>query len=101
MHCPSCQSPDVQLIKVFSGHNPLMWSPVGGEKDIFGHYKNPKPLHAHACQDCGYVMWNITIPKETNPIQVAEALDELAKSEGYDEGEEAPAFVLADELNTP
>ncbi|XAM01677.1 hypothetical protein OT109_09810 [Phycisphaeraceae bacterium D3-23] len=97
MQCPACQSSDVQLIKVFSGHNPLMWSPVSGEKDIFGNYKHPKPLHAHACQGCGHVMWNITIQKEANPNQVAEALGELAESD--DAGTEDPAFILADDLD--
>lgn len=98
MQCPACQSSNVQLIKVFGGHSPLMWAPASGEKDIFGNYKHPKPLHAHACQGCGHVSWNVTLQKEANPARAAEALGELAESEGEDT--EDPAFILADDLDT-
>ena len=97
MQCPTCQSSEVELIKVFSGHNPLTWAPAGGEKDIFGNYKNAKPLHAHACQACGHVMWNITLAKEASPSQTAKALDQLAQSD--EDVTEDPAFILADDLD--
>lgn len=97
MQCPSCQSPDVQLIKVFAGHNQVNWSPVNGEKDIFGNYKNPKPLHAHACSSCGHVFWNITLAKPADPDQAAQALVDLLESD--EEVGEDPAFILADDLD--
>lgn len=97
MQCPSCQSTQLQLIKVFAGHSQAMWSPVNGEKDIFGNYKHPKPLHAHACQACGAVSWNVTLQKSTDPDQVARALDELAEAD--DAVREDPDFALADDLD--
>lgn len=97
MQCPSCQGTQVQLIKVSAGHNPITWSPVNGEKDIFGNYKNPKPLHAHGCSQCGHVFWNITIAKPADPDQAAKALVELLESD--DEVGEDPAFILADDLD--
>jgi hypothetical protein len=97
MLCSSCQSPDVHLIKVFAGHSQVSWSPVNGEKDIFGNYKNTKPLHAHACNDCGAVTWNVTIQKESDPEQTAQALDELAEAD--EDVREDPGFVLADGLD--
>lgn len=94
MQCPACGSTSVQFIKVFAGHNAPGWAPANGEKDLFGNPKQLKPLHAHACQGCGQVMWNITLPKPTDPDQVAQALIELAETE---EVAEDPDFILADE----
>ncbi len=95
MKCCACQSERLQLIKVFAGHNPMGWSPVGGEKDIFGNYKKLRPLLAHACSDCGNVTWNIRVAKELDPGETAQALDELA-SEEYDAGEESVAYSLGE-----
>ena len=97
MQCPSCRSTRMRYIKVLAGHSPVMWTPVNGEKDIFGNYKHAKPLHAHACQDCGAVSWNITIQKEHDTEQVARALDELAESD--QDVREDPGFILADGLD--
>lgn len=103
MKCCACQSDQVQLIKVFAGHNPMGWAPVGGEKDIFGNYKKLRPLLAHACTDCGAVNWSIKVPKEQDPDKTAEALDELAREDlVLDPGEESAAYSfegLEDEID--
>ncbi|MEO0476714.1 MAG: hypothetical protein AAF085_12210 [Planctomycetota bacterium] len=44
MKCIACGSDNLQPIKVFSGHNAMGWSPVAGEKDIFGNYKKLRLL---------------------------------------------------------
>lgn len=99
MKCIACGSEKLGLIKVFAGSNPLGWSPVGGEKDIFGNYKKLRPLLAHACADCGSVNWNIRIDKPVDPIENAKALNELASEEyAPDPGEESTAYVFEDEL---
>lgn len=98
MKCSACQSENLQLIKVFAGHNPMGWSPVGGEKDIFGNYKKLRPLLAHACADCGNVNWNIKVVKEQDPGETARALDALA-SEEHDPGEDSVAYTLGEDLN--
>lgn len=98
MKCCACGSEQLQLIKVFAGHNAMGWTPVAGEKDVFGHYKKLRPLLAHACLQCGNVNWNITLPKELNPDATARALDELAAEE-YDPGEDSVAYTLGEELN--
>ena len=97
MKCCSCGSDNLQLIKVFAGHNPMGWSPLSGERDIFGNYKKLRPLLAHACNDCGNVNWNIKIVKEQDPGENARALDALA-SEVNDPGEDSAAYTLGEEL---
>ena len=101
MTCNSCGSERLQLIKVFSGHNALGWSPVSGEKDIFGNYKKLRPLLAHACSDCGNVNWNIKIEQPRDANKTAEALDELSEvaNEVTDPAEGSIAYTLEDELN--
>ena len=101
MKCSACQSTNLQPIKVFAGHNPMGWSPVGGEKDIFGNYKKLRPLLAHACTDCGNVNWNIRIVKEQDPDETAQALDELARAEAdpnADPNEDSVAYTLGEDL---
>lgn len=98
MKCTACQSDKLQLIKVFAGHNPMGWSPVGGDKDIFGNYKKLRPLLAHACADCGAVNWNIKLQKDQDPGETARALDALA-SEEDDAGDDSVAYTLGEELN--
>ena len=101
MKCTACGSERLQLIKVFAGHNMMGWSPVSGEKDIFGHYKNLRPLLAHGCADCGNVTWNIKIEKPQDPDKTAAALDELSEEAELDPGEESAAYSfegLDDEL---
>ncbi|MGB0768277.1 MAG: hypothetical protein ACPGYV_11275 [Phycisphaeraceae bacterium] len=82
MKCIACGSDKLQLIKVFSGVNSLGWSPVAGEKDLFGNYKKLRPLLAHGCGDCGAVNWNIKIAQPRNPDEAAEALVALSESAG-------------------
>lgn len=98
MTCNACGSHRLQLIKVFSGSNQPGWSPVSGEKDIFGNYKKLRPLLAHACNDCGNVNWNIKIDQPQDPAMTAQALDALA-SEEIDLGEDSVAYMFEDELN--
>lgn len=98
MKCSSCQSEKLQLIKVFAGHNAMGWSPVGGERDIFGNYKRLRPLLAHACADCGNVTWNIKVQKEQDPNVMAQALDELASEEEVDPNEDSVAYTLGEDL---
>ena len=97
MKCSACQSDNLQLIKVFGGHNPMGWSPVGGEKDIFGSYKKLSPLLAHACSGCGTVTWNIRVQQEQDPNEAAQALDALA-SEEIDPNEDSVAYTLGEDL---
>ena len=99
MTCNGCGSDNLQLIKVFSGHNALGWSPVAGEKDIFGNYKKLRPLPAHACSDCGNVQWNIKIDQPKDANKTAAALDELSKTADKDPGEESVAYSFDEELN--
>ena len=99
MICTGCGSDDLQLIKVFSGHNALGWSPVAGEKDIFGNYKKLRPLLAHACNGCGNVQWNIKIEQPKDANKTAEALDELSEMADQDPGEGSVAYSLEEELN--
>jgi len=94
MKCSSCQSNHVQLIKILAGNTPLMWAPANGEKDIFGGYKNAKPVHAHACQICGHVFWNITLDRDVDPGETAQALDALTDIEGPDDD---AVFLAQDE----
>lgn len=103
MTCNNCGSEQLQLIKVFAGHNAMAWSPVGGEKDIFGNYKKRHPLLAHGCNDCGNVNWNIKIEQPRDPNKAAQALDDLASddlanAEAADPGEDSVAYSLEDEL---
>ena len=95
MTCTSCGSQRLSLIKVFAGANSMGWSPVGGEKDIFGNYKKLRPLLAHGCADCGNVTWNIKIEKPSDAGEKASALDDLA-SEEIDPGEESIAYSFDD-----
>jgi len=97
MKCTSCGSENLQLIRVFAGHYNMGWSPVAGEKDIFGNYKKLRPLLAHGCGDCGNVTWNIRVDLPSDPNKTAQALDELA-SEEVDPGEESAAYSLEEEL---
>ncbi|MFN3167474.1 MAG: hypothetical protein ACE37H_10470 [Phycisphaeraceae bacterium] len=100
MKCSACGSEELHLIKVFAGHNAMGWSPVGGEKDIFGNYKKLRPLLAHACSGCGNVMWNIQVPRK-DPGDTARALDALASEEtadAGDPGEDSVAYTLGEEL---
>lgn len=98
MTCNACGSDKLQLIKVFSGHNAMGWSPVSGEKDIFGNYKKLRPLLAHACGGCGNVQWNIVLkPRDAN--KTAAALDELSEIAEQDPGEESVAYSFDEELN--
>jgi hypothetical protein len=99
MKCSACGSDDLQPIKVFSGHNAMGWSPVAGEKDIFGNYKKLRPLLAHACSDCGNVNWNIKIEQPKDPNKTAAALDELSEIAEQDPGEESVAYSFDEELN--
>lgn len=75
------------------------WSPVAGEKDIFGNYKKLRPLLAHACSDCGNVNWNIKIEQPKDPNKTAAALDELSEIAEQDPGEESVAYSFDEELN--
>ncbi|MEM9348415.1 MAG: hypothetical protein AAGB26_17640 [Planctomycetota bacterium] len=102
MKCNACGSSNLQPIKVFAGHNAMGWSPVAGEKDIFGNYKKLRPLLAHACADCGHVQWNINLGQPRDPNETAAALDELsefAEQAAHDPGEESVAYSMDDELN--
>lgn len=100
MICSACGSDDLQLIKVFSGHNAPGWSPVSGEKDIFGNYKKLRPLLAHACTNCGNVQWNIRIDQPKDANKTAAALDELSEiADQEDPGEGSIAYSLEEELN--
>lgn len=100
MKCNACGSDRLQLIKVFSGINQLGWSPVGGEKDIFGNYKKLRPLLAHGCNDCGSVNWNIKVPKPCALGEKAKALDELAREDAdFDPGEESAAYSFEFDLD--
>lgn len=100
MKCTACGSENTSLIKVFSGSNQLGWSPVGAEKDIFGNYKKLRPLLAHACNDCGNVIWSIKVDKPNDPTETVQALDDLARAEAdFDPGEESSAYMFGDELN--
>ena len=102
MKCNACQSEQLQPIKVFAGHNAMGWSPVAGDKDIFGNYKKLRPLLAHACADCGNVNWNIRIDVPSDANKTAAALDELsdiAEQEEPDPGEGSIAYTLEEELN--
>ena len=101
MKCNSCGSENLQLIKVFSGHNAMGWSPVSGEKDIFGNYKKLRPLLAHGCNDCGNVNWNIKVEQPRDANKTAAALDELSEiaQEEQDPGEGSIAYAFEDELN--
>lgn len=105
MTCNGCGSDQLQFIKVFSGHNALAWSPVAGEKDIFGNYKKLRPLAAHACNACGNVQWNIKIEQPKDANETAAALDELseiaeqAPTPGSDPSEDSAAYSLEEELN--
>lgn len=98
MKCSACGSERLQLIKVFAGANPLGWSPVGGERDIFGNYKKLRPLLAHACADCGTVSWNIRLDQPKDTHETAAALGELSDLAEQDPGEESVAYVFEDEL---
>jgi len=98
MKCNACGSHQFQPIKIFAGHNAIGWSPVGGEKDIFGNYKKLRPLLAHACTRCGSVNWNITLPKPDSAHETAQALDDLANEE-FDPGQESTAYMFEQELN--
>ena len=101
MKCSSCGSEQFQIIKVFGGHNPMGWSPVSGEKDIFGNYKKLRPLLAHACSDCGNVQWNITLDQK-DADKTAAALDELSEIAEHaeeDAGLESVAYSFDEELN--
>lgn len=97
MKCNACGSEKLGLIKVFSGINQLGWSPVGGEKDIFGNYKKLRPLLANACKDCGSVNWSIRVDKPAKTSENVQALDDLA-SEEHDPGEESTAYMFEQEL---
>lgn len=103
MKCIACGSDRLQLIKVFAGHNQLGWSPVGGERDIFGNYKKLRPLLAHGCNACGTVNWNINIKRDAaDPGETAQALDALAEEQSRDPGDESAAYsfeTIEDELN--
>jgi len=102
MKCNACASEKLHLIKVFAGSNQLGWSPVAGEKDIWGNYKKLRPLLAHACADCGNVQWNIKLDQPKDPNQTAAALDELSELAGQpeqDPGEESIAYSFDEELN--
>jgi len=102
MTCNACGSEKLHLIKVFAGSNPLGWSPVAGEKDIWGNYKKLRPLLAHACAACGNVQWNIKLdqPKDANETAAAlDELSELAERDEQDPGEESIAYTLEEELN--
>lgn len=93
MKCNACGSERLQLIRVFSGHNAMGWSPVSGEKDIFGNYKKLRPLLAHGCTDCGNVNWNIKPMKPSDHVDNIEALNALAREEAdYDPAEESTAY---------
>jgi hypothetical protein len=101
MKCNACGSEKLQLIKVFAGSNQLGWSPVSGEKDIFGNYKKLRPLLAHACAGCGNVQWNIKLDQPKDANETAAALDELserAELDDTDAGEESIAYSFEDEL---
>ena len=102
MTCNACGSEQLHLIKVFAGSNQLGWSPVAGEKDIWGNYKKLRPLLAHACAGCGNVQWNIKVDQPKDPDKTAEALDELseiAELAEQDPGEESIAYSFDEELN--
>lgn len=102
MKCNACGSEQLHPIKVFAGHNAMGWSPVAGDKDIFGNYKKLRPLLAHACNDCGNVNWNIRIDAPRDANKTAAALDELsdiAEQEQRDPGEASIAYTLEEELN--
>lgn len=98
MKCSACGSEELVPIKVFSGHNAMGWSPVAGEKDIFGNYKRLRPLLAHACAGCGNVQWNIKIDQPKDANETAAALDELSVLADQDPGEESVAYSLEEEL---
>ena len=102
MKCNACNAEKLQLIKVFAGSNQLGWSPVAGEKDIFGNYKKLRPLLAHACSECGNVQWNIKLDQPKDAGKTAEALDELseiAELAEEDAGMESVAYSFEEELN--
>jgi hypothetical protein len=94
MTCIACGNDELQLIKVFSGHHAMGWSPVAGEKDIFGNYKKLRPLLAHACSTCGNVQWNIKIEQPKDPDQTAAALGELSEIAEQDPGEASVAYSM-------
>ena len=105
MKCNACGSHNLQPIKVFAGHNAMGWSPVAGEKDIWGNYKKLRPLLAHACVECGNVQWNIKIEQPKDTHKTAAALDELseiaelAEHVEADAGLESVAYSFDEELN--
>lgn len=99
MKCSACGADALQPIKVFSGHNAMGWSPVAGEKDIFGNYKKLRPMLAHACTVCGHVQWNIKLEQPRDADKTAAALDELSEIAEQDPGEESVAYSFDDELN--
>ena len=102
MKCNACGSEQLQLIKVFAGSNQVGWSPVSGEKDIWGNYKKLRPLLAHACSDCGNVQWNIKVDQPRDADKTAAALDELSEIAEHavqDAGMESVAYSFDEELN--
>ena len=99
MKCSACGADALQPIKVFSGHNAMGWSPVAGEKDIFGNYKKLRPMLAHACSACGHVQWNIKLDQPRDANKTAAALDELSEIAERDPGEESVAYSFDEELN--
>ena len=100
MKCTSCGSERLELIRVFGGAHQLGWSPVSGEKDIFGNYKKLRPLLAHGCMECGNVMWNIKIEKPQDPDKTAAALDELATEQAeFDPGQESAEYSFEFDLD--